>query len=60
MLWQFFWNLVLVGAVVLIATRVGVALDRDQQLSRAWKWTILVCLVLAVSAFLSLLRLAGP
>ncbi len=59
-LWQFFWNVVLVGIVVLIATRVGVVLDREQRLSRTLKWTILIGVVLAAAFFLSLLSLAEP
>ncbi len=60
MVWQFFWDLVLVGIVVLIATRVGVALDREQRLSKPLKWAILIGLVLAFALFLSLYRLAEP
>ncbi len=56
----FFWNIVLVGAVVLIATRVAVVLDRDPRLSPALKWTILTGVVLAAAFFLSLLRWIGP
>jgi hypothetical protein len=58
MAWQFFWDLVLVGCVVLIATRVGVVLDRDRRLSTPVKWAILTGLVLACALFLSLYRLA--
>jgi hypothetical protein len=29
--WQFFWDLVLLGIIVLIATRVTVAMDRDRR-----------------------------
>ena len=57
MVWQFFWNLVLVGVVVLIATRVGVVLDREQRLSKPAKWAILIGIVLITSVFLSLFRL---
>lgn len=53
---QFFWNLFLAGIVVLIATRVGVVLDRDTRLSVAAKWAILIAVVLAVAFFLSLVR----
>lgn len=60
MAWQFFWDLVLVGIVVLIATRVGVVLDRDKRLSVTWKWIILVGLVLVSAFFLSLNRMAEP
>ncbi|KPK83316.1 MAG: hypothetical protein AMS25_00175 [Gemmatimonas sp. SM23_52] len=60
MAWQFFWNVVLVGIVVLIATRVGVVLDRTAGLSIPVKWAILVGVVLAVAFFLSLLSLAEP
>ena len=58
MAWQFFWDLVLVGCVVLIATRVGVVLDRERRLSTPMKWAILTALVLACALFLSLYRLA--
>lgn len=57
---QFFWHLVLVGIIVVIASRVAVALDRDQRLSVPAKWAILIGLVLAASFFLSLLRKFGP
>ena len=60
MAWQFFWDLVLVGIVVLIATRVGVVLDRDQRFSTPVKWAILIGLVLVCALFLSLYRLAEP
>jgi hypothetical protein len=43
---------------VLIATRVGVVLDRDRRLSTPVKWAILTGLVLACALFLSLYRLA--
>ena len=57
---QFFWNLVLVGIIVLIASRVAVTLDREQRLSAPTKWAILIGLVLAASFFLSLLRHIEP
>ena len=57
---QFFWNIVLVGIIVLIASRVAVTLDREQRLSALAKWAILIGLVLAASFFLSLLRHVGP
>jgi hypothetical protein len=60
MAWQFFWDLVLVGIVVLIATRVGVVLDRDPRFTTPVKWAILIGLVLACALFLSLYRLAEP
>jgi hypothetical protein len=46
--------------VVLLATRVGVVLDREQRLSKPAKWAILIGLVLACALFLSLYRLAEP
>lgn len=58
MAWQFFFDLILVGFVVLIATRVGVILDREYRLSRTTKWLLLVGLILACALFLSLYRLA--
>lgn len=57
---QFFWNLLLAGVVVLIATRVGVVLDRDTRLSITIKWAILIAIVVAVAFFLSLLRRFEP
>ena len=57
---QFFWNLLLAGVVVLIATRVGIVLDRDSRLSVAAKWTILVAVVSASAFLLSLLSLFEP
>lgn len=57
---QFFGNLVLVGVIVIIASRVAVALDREQRLSNTAKWAILIGLVLAASFFLSVLRRFGP
>lgn len=58
-MWVFFWNLVLIGVVVLIATRVGVVLDRESRLSAPVKWAILIGLVLAAALFLSLVRWQG-
>jgi uncharacterized membrane protein len=60
MAWQFFWDLVLVGIVVLIAMRVAVVLDREKRLSAPVKWAILIGLVLVAAFFLSLFRLAVP
>lgn len=60
MAWQFFWNLVLVGIVVLVATRVGIVLDRTAGLSTPMKWVILVAVVLFAAFFLSLLSIAEP
>jgi hypothetical protein len=60
MAWQFFWNLVLVGMVVLLATRVGVILDRERRLSVPAKWALLIGLVVACALFLSLLRVTEP
>lgn len=60
MAWQFFWNLVLVGIVVLIATRVGIVLDRTAGMSRGVKWAILIGVVLFAAFFLSLLSVAEP
>ncbi len=57
---QFFWNVVLAGIVVLIATRVGVVLDRDTRLSVTTKWTLLIAIVLAVAFFLSLVSRFEP
>ena len=56
---MFILNLVLVGVVVLIATRVGVVLDREARLSTPLKWLILIGVVLAASFFLSLVRWRG-
>ena len=60
MAWQFFWNLVLVGIVVLIATRVGIVLDRSASYSTPVKWAILIGVVLCAAFFLSLLSVAEP
>jgi hypothetical protein len=60
MAWQFFWDLVLVGIVVLIATRVGAVLDRDPRFSTPVKWALLIGLVLGAALFLSLYRMAAP
>jgi len=60
MVWNFFWDLVLVGIVVLLATRVGVVLDRERRLSKPAKWVLLIGLTLACALFLSLYRLAEP
>ncbi len=60
MVWQFFWDLVLVGIVVLIATRVAITLDREERLSIPAKWAILIGLVLAAAFFLSLIRITEP
>ncbi len=60
MAWQFFWDLVLVGIVVLIATRVGALLERDKRLSSPIKWAVLIGIVLAAALLLSLFRLADP
>lgn len=57
---QFFWNVVLAGIVVLIATRVGIVLDRDTRLSVTTKWTLLIAVVLAVAFFLSLVSRFEP
>lgn len=57
---QFFWNVLLIGIVVLIATRVGVALDRSARLSLGLKWAILIAVVLASAFLLSLLDSLGP
>lgn len=57
---QFFWNLVLAGIVVLIATRVAVVLDREPSLSISVKWAILIGVVLGSAFLLSLVRLAAP
>ncbi len=56
----FFWTLLLAGVVVLIATRVGIGLDRDSRLSVLAKWTILVAVVAASAFLLSLLSLFEP
>ena len=58
-MWVFFWNIVLVGIVVLIATRVGVVLDREARLSTPVKWLVLIGVVLAAAFFLSLFRWQG-
>ncbi len=60
MAWQFFWDLVLVGIVVLIATRVGVLLDREKRLSTPVKWAVLIGIVISAAILLSLLRVAEP
>lgn len=57
---HFFWNVLLAGAVVLIATRVGVLLDREESLSTPVKWAILVAVVLGFAFLLSLLSHFGP
>lgn len=57
---QFFWNVLLAGAVVLIATRVGILLDREESLSTPVKWTILIAVVLGFAFLLSLLSRFGP
>lgn len=57
---EFFWNLVLAGIVVLLATRVAVVLDRDPRLSSNTKWAILIGVVLGCAFLLSLLRHAAP
>lgn len=57
---RFFWNLLLAGVVVLIATRVGIGLDRDSRLSVPAKWAILVAVVAASAFLLSLLSLFEP
>jgi hypothetical protein len=57
MRWQFFWDLVLVGLVMIVAARVAVVLDRDHRLSPPAKWAILIGLVLIMAIFLSLFRL---
>ena len=57
---QFFWNVLLAGAVVLIATRVGILLDREESLSTPVKWTILVAVVLGFAFLLSLLSRFSP
>lgn len=57
---EFFWNLVLAGIVVLLATRVAVVLDRDPKLSPTLKWAILVGVVVGSAFLLSLLRLVTP
>ena len=54
--WEFFWDLVLVGIVVLFATRVGVVLDRQERISPPLKWAILIGIVLAAAFLLSLYR----
>jgi hypothetical protein len=58
--WQFFWDLVLLGIIVLIAARVTVVMDRDRRFSPAVRWAILIGLILAGALFLSLARWAGP
>ncbi len=60
MAWQFFWDLLLVGIVVLIATRVGVLLDREKRLSTPVKWAVLIGIVISAAILLSLLRVAEP
>ena len=57
---QFFWDLVLAGIVVLIATRVAVVLDREPRLSATLKWTILIGFVLGSAFLLSLFRHFAP
>ena len=57
--WQFFWDLLLVGVLVLLAARVGAFLDREQRVSLPVKWAILTGLVLAGALFLSLYRRAA-
>lgn len=57
---QFFWNVLLAGAVVLIATRVGILLDREESLSTPVKWAILIAVVLGFAFLLSLLSRFGP
>lgn len=56
MRWQFFWDLLLVGLVIIVAARVAVVLDRDHRLSTPAKWGILIGLVLIMAVFLSLFR----
>ena len=58
-MWVFIFNVVLVGVVVLIATRVGVVLDRESRLSTPVKWAVLIGVVLAAALFLSILRWSG-
>ncbi len=58
--WQFFWDLVLLGVVVLIATRVTVVMDRDRRFSPAVRWAILIGLILVGALLLSVARQAGP
>ncbi len=60
MAWQFFWDLVLVGIVVLIAMRVGALLEREKRLSNPVKWAVLIGIVLAAALLLSLFRLTEP
>ncbi len=60
MAWQFFWDLLLVGIVVLFATRIAVVLDRERRLSVTAKWAILIGLIVAAALFLSLFRLTEP
>jgi hypothetical protein len=57
--WQFFWDLVLLGIIVLIATRVTAVMDRDGRFSPAVRWAILIGLILAGALFLSVSRWAG-
>ncbi len=57
--WQFFWDLALVGVLVLIAARVGAFLDRDRRVSMPLKWAIMIGLVVAGAFFLSLYRRAA-
>ncbi|UCF18592.1 MAG: hypothetical protein JSU87_11665 [Gemmatimonadota bacterium] len=54
--WQFFWDVMLVGVLILIAARVGAFLDRDQRVSVPVKWAILTGLVVAGALFLALYR----
>ena len=58
--WQFFWDLVLLGIIVLVAVRVTVVMERERGLSPAVRWAILIGLILAGALFLSLSRWAGP
>jgi hypothetical protein len=58
--WQFFWDLVLLGIIVIIATRVTVVMDRDRRFSPTVRWAILVGLILAGALFMSVVRHAGP
>lgn len=52
---QLLWQVVIAGIVILIAVRVGTALDRMADLRPAVKWTILVAVAFAAAVFLSLL-----
>ena len=58
--WDFFWNLVLLGIIVVIATRVTVVMDRDHRFSTPVRWAILIGLILGGALFLSVFRSAGP